>query len=228
MVFIWEEKEKGEKGEKGKEMKQLQILKQERNKSCGIACLRSIINYYGEDYSEKDIWKKHQSFGKGKNIINPLLSLGVTALKFGLDVNYIGYNPIITNQNKHPSNLKKSLELKSKAYFDFGKYCVDQALQFLKLGGKIITEKLNLQKLKKIIDKEKFFLVEVRPAFISKNSSVGINMNHKVIVIGYDKKGFKILNPSDCKEYNWDFESFLIAFYAAIPEILVIKKVKRK
>ncbi|HQC61165.1 MAG: hypothetical protein BWY36_00323 [Candidatus Diapherotrites archaeon ADurb.Bin253] len=208
----------------GEEMKQLRILKQETTKSCGIACLRSIINYYGGNYSEKDIWKKHQSFGKGEEIRSPILSLGVTSLKFGLDVQYMGYNPIIVNNNKYPDNLKKSLELKSKNYFSFGKYYVDQALQFLKLGGKAITEKLNIQKLKKILDKEKFFLVEVRPAFISKKSSAEIDMNHKVIVIGYDKKGFKILNPSDCKEYVWDFESFLIAFYASIPEILVIKK----
>ncbi len=209
-------------------MKKLQILKQETDKSCGIACLRSIINYYDEDYSEKDIWKKNQSFGKDNDIRNPILSLGVTALKFGLNVQYTGYNPIIVNQNKYPSNLNKSLELKSKSYFDFGKYYIDQALQFLELGGKIITEKLNVQKLKKIIDKEKFFLVEVRPAFISKQSSAGINTNHKVIVIGYDKQGFKILNPSDQKEYLWDFDSFLMAFYAAVPEILVIKKGRKK
>ncbi|HPD82120.1 MAG TPA: cysteine peptidase family C39 domain-containing protein [Candidatus Pacearchaeota archaeon] len=208
-------------------MKRIKILKQETNKSCGIACLRSIINYYGNNYSEKDIWKKNQSFGKGEELRNPILSLGVTALKFGLDVQYLGYNPIILNNNKHPDNLKKSLELKSKSYFGFGKYYVNQALQFLKLGGKIVSDNLNVKKLKKIIDKEKFFLVEVKPAFISKRSSAGINMNHKVIVVGYTNKGFKVLNPSDGQEYVWDFDSFLIAFYAAVPEILVINKKKK-
>jgi hypothetical protein len=201
----------------------IKIFKQETNKSCGIACLRSIFNYYGNNFSEKDVWKKHKSFGKGDKIRNPILSLGLTALKFGFKVKYIGYDPIIANNNSNPKNLKKSLKIKSKNYFSFGKFYVNSALKFLELGGEIVIDKLNIAKLKKIIDKDKFFLVEIRPAFISKNSSVSLNMNHKVIVIGYNKKGFRILNPSNAKEYLWDFDSFLLAFYAAVPEILIIK-----
>jgi hypothetical protein len=202
---------------------EIKIFKQETNKSCGVACLRSIFNHYGNNFSEKDVWKKHKSFGKGDKIRNPILSLGLTALKFGFKVKYIGYDPIIANNNSNPKNLKKSLNIKSKNYFSFGKFYVNTALKFLELGGEIVIDKLNIKKLKAIIDKDKFFLVEIRPAFINKSSSVSFNMNHKVIVIGYNKKGFKILNPSDGKEYLWDFDSFLLAFYAAVPEILIIK-----
>jgi ribosomal protein L18E len=186
--------------------------------------LRSIINHFGNDFSEKDIWAKHKPFQpKNGGILNPIMNLGVTALKFGFDVTYLGYNPIITNGNSS-DDLKKALEKKSKTYFDYGKFYVDEALQFLELGGKLKIEKLNIEKIKKLIDQNKFVLVEIKPAFVSKNGS--INMNHKVIVVGYTKKGFKILNPSDAKEYLWDFDTFLIAFYAAIPELLVIKNKK--
>jgi len=136
-------------------------------------------------------------------------------------VTYIGYNPIITNNN--PSDdLKKSLQEKSKTYFDYGKFYVDEALKFLELKGKLKIDKLNIEKIKKIIDENKFALVEIKPAFINKNGS--INMNHKVIIVGYTKKGFKILNPSDAKEHLWDFDTFLLAFYAATPELLIIKR----
>lgn len=203
----------------------MKIYKQETDKSCGVACLRSIINHFGNNFSEKDIWAKHKPFQpKNGGILNPIMNLGVTALKFGFDVTYIGYNPIITNGNSS-DDLKKSLEEKSKTYFDYGKFYVDEALQFLELGGKLKIEKLNLEKIKKLIDENKFVLVEIKPAFINKRGG-SINMNHKVIVVGYTKKGFKILNPSDTKEYLWDFDTFLIAFYAAIPELLVIKKKK--
>ncbi len=111
---------------------------------------------------------------------------------------------------------------KSKNYFEFGKYYVDKALEFLNLGGKIIIDKLKLNKIKELVNENKFVLVEIRPAFVNKMSSM--NDNHKVIVSGYNKKGFKILNPSDTKEYLWNFDTFLLTFYSAIPEMLIIKK----
>ncbi len=199
----------------------MKIFKQETDKSCGVACLRSILNYYGNNFSEKDIWDKHNPFQtKSEGIRNPILNLGVTALKFGFDVTYIGYNPIISNNNSS-NNLKKSLQEKSKTYFDYEKFYVDEALKFLELNGKLKIYKLNIEKIKKIIDENKFALVEIKPAFVNKKGS--INMNHKVILDGYTNKGFKILNPSDAKEHLWDFDTFLLAFYAATPELLIIK-----
>jgi len=201
----------------------MKIYKQETDKSCGVACLRSILNYYGNNFSEKDIWDKHNPYKTKEGIRNPIMNLGVTALKFGFNVTYVGYNPIITNNNAS-KGLKESLEMKSKDYFDYGKFYVDEALKFLELGGKLKIEKLNIEKIKDIIDKNKFALIEIKPAFV--NNKGNINMNHKVIVTGYNKKGFKILNPSDAKEHLWDFDTFLLAFYAAVPELLIIKKKK--
>jgi hypothetical protein len=207
-------------------MKQMRIFKQETNKSCGVACLRSIFNYYGNNFSEKDVWDKNKSFGKGDEIRNPILSLGLTALKFGFKVKYIGYNPTIANNNSNSKDLKKSLKLKLKNYFSFGKFYVNTAIKFLELGGEIVIDKLNVKKLKKIIDKDKFFLVEIRPAFINKSSS--LSMNHKVIVIGYNNKGFIVLNPSNGAKWLLSFDDFLLAFYAAVPEILIIKNKNNK
>ncbi len=127
----------------------MKIFKQETDKSCGVACLRSILNHYGNNFSEKDIWDKHNPFQpKNGGILNPIMNLGVTALKFGFDVTYFGYNPIITNNNSS-DDLKKSLEEKSKNYFDYGKFYVDEALEFLELGGKLKIDKLNIEKIKK-------------------------------------------------------------------------------
>ena len=202
----------------------MKIYKQETDKSCGVACLRSVMNQFGNNFSEKDIWAKHKPFQpKNGGILNPILNLGVTALKFGFDVTYFGYNPIIANNNSS-GDLRKSLEEKLKTYFDYGKFYVGESLQFLELGGNLKIEKLNIEKIKKLVDENKFVLVEIKPAFVNKKGS--INMNHKVIVGGYTKKGFKILNPSDAKEYLWDFDTFLLAFYAAVPELLIIKKKK--
>lgn len=200
----------------------MKIFKQETKNSCGVACLRSILNNYGENLSEKDIWDKIDSFPLQKGgLRNPILSLGVVALKLGFSVTYLGYNPTLINNNSS-NDLKKSLKEKSESYFDIGKFYVDQAIKFLDLGGKITFDKLNIEKIKKLIDKNKFLLVEIKPAFVNKTSVV--SMHHKVILTGYDKKGFKILNPSDAKEHTWDYDTFLLSFYAAIPELLIIKK----
>lgn len=203
----------------------MKIFKQETDKSCGVACLRSIINHFGNNFSEKDIWDKHAPFkSKNMGIRNPILNLGVTALKFGFDVTYFGYNPIIANNNSS-DDLKKSLKEKSKTYFNYGKFYVDEALKFLELKGNLKIDKLNIEKIKKIIDKNKFALVEIKPAFINKKSS--LNMNHKVIIVGYTKNGFRILNPSDAKEHLLDFDTFLLSFYAAVPEMLIIRNRKK-
>jgi ABC-type bacteriocin/lantibiotic exporter with double-glycine peptidase domain len=199
----------------------MKIFKQETDKSCGVACLRSIFNYYGDNFSEKDIWKKTFPFKTKNGIRNPIINLGVTALRFGFDVTYIGYNPIIANNNSS-KDLNESLKKKSKVYFDYGKFYVDEALKFLKLKGKLKIEKLNIKRIKKIVDNYKFVLVEIKPAFVNKHGN--IDMNHKVIIIGYNNQGFKILDPSDSKEHVLDFDTFLLAFYSAIPELLIIKK----
>lgn len=202
----------------------MKIYKQETGKSCGVACLRSILNQYGHDFSEKDIWDKHKPFQQEKGgIRNPIINLGVTALKFGFDVTYVGYNPIFANNNSS-EDLRKSLEEKSTTYFGSGKLYVDEALTFLELGGKLKIDKLNVGKLEKILDKDKFALVEVKPAFITQKGSIG--MNHKLILIGYTSKGFRVLDPADAKEHLIDFDTFLLAFYSAVPELLIIKEKK--
>ena len=69
----------------------MKIFKQETNKSCGVACLRSILNHYGNDFSEKDVWEKNDPFNPNENsFLNPIICLGVNALKFGFDVEYYG------------------------------------------------------------------------------------------------------------------------------------------
>lgn len=200
----------------------MKIFQQETNQSCGIACLRSILNYYEKNFSEQDLWKIHKSLnlGEGK-IVNSVLDFGVTALKLGFKVKYIGYNPAIANNNSF-RDLKKSLKKKSKTYFGFGKHCVESGIEFLELGGKLKIEKLNVEKLKKLLDKKEFLFVNIKPAFLGKNISSG--MNHKIILEGYTKKGFKILNPSGALKEIISFDDFLLAFYGASPEALIIKK----
>jgi hypothetical protein len=204
----------------------MKILKQETDKSCGVACLRSILNHYGNNFSEKDIWDKHESyFPKPDNMLNPILNLGIAALKFGFDVKYLNYHPILANGNSKKT-LEESLKEKSKNYFEFGKYYVDKGLEFLEKGGEIIFDKLNAEKIKSILEEGNFPMIQIKPAFINKNAN--INMNHKVIVSGYTEKGFKILNPSDAKEYFWDFDIFYLAFYSSIPEMLIITPKNKK
>ena len=202
----------------------IKIFKQETSKSCGVACLRSILNYYGKNLSEKDIWKKHNPYITKNGPRNPIISLGLTALKFGFRVKYVGYNPIIVSNNSNPKYLQASLKIKSKKNKKIEKYYIDTALKFLELGGELIIDRLNIKKLKKIIDENNFFLVEIKPAFFWKN--IPLDANHKVIVIGYDKEHFKMLNPSNGQEWLIKFDSFMMAFYAAMPEILIVKSPK--
>jgi len=196
----------------------MKIFKQETDTSCGIACLRSIFHHYGKDLTEQEILEKHEFYKTQGGVANPIISLGVTALKFGLKVKHIGYNPLIAN-NSLP-NLRKSLEGKSMKYFEFGKFCVDKALEFLDLNGEIVIDKLNIEKLKKLIDENKFVIAEIKPAFINNSP---FSYLHKIILDGHNRNSFHVLDPSG-EEYFVDFDSFLMAFYGAMPEVLIIQK----
>lgn len=199
----------------------MKIFKQETSRSCGIACLRSIFSYYGKDFPEKEIFDRGNFFKTEKMVRSLIISLGVTALEFGFKVKYIGYNPMLVNRNPKQS-LKESLIEKEKKYSGLGKFYIEQTLKFLDLSGEFITDKLNADKLKKLIDENKFILVEVKPAFLGQAHS--ISMNHKLILDGYNEKEFHVLDPARGEGRYIDFDSFMIAFYSAIPEILVIKK----
>jgi|SRR3989344_4535694 len=98
----------------------MKIFKQETDISCGIACLRSIFYYYGKEFSEKEILNKNEFYKENDKVTNPIISLGVTALKFGFKVKYVGFNPIITNDLS--GDLRKSLGVKSKKYIEFGNF----------------------------------------------------------------------------------------------------------
>ena len=203
----------------------MKIYAQETNKSCGVACIRSAINHYGGNFSEKDIWEKTKPFtSENTGILNPILNMGITALKFGFDVTYIGYEPTIT-QNNSSEDLLKSLKQKSKTYYGYGKFIIDNSLEFIKLGGKIKIDIPNIEKIKKIVDKNKFIIVEVSPIFLNKNAT-NRNMRHKIIINGYTKTSFKVLDPSKARKYNLNFDKFLLAFYSANPELLIIKPKK--
>jgi hypothetical protein len=203
----------------------MKIYRQETGKSCGVACIRSAINYYGNDFSEKDVWDKNESFVmKNGSILNPMISLGVTTLKFGLGVEYIGYDVAIVNGNKY-DDLLKSLKHKSRTYFDYGKFIVNKSIEFIELGGNLKIEILTIEKIKKLLDKNSFVIVEIKPAVINKKS-LNRNMHHKIILNGYTKKGFGVLDPGGAKKYNLDFDKFLLAFYSAGQELLVVRKKK--
>lgn len=204
-------------------MAKIKIYKQESNISCGVACLRTIFAHFGKELSEKQILSMNKFFIKDANSIsNPTISLGVTALKFGFNVKYIGFNPVIANGNKL-SNLKDSLIQKQKFYFELGKFTIESAIEFLELGGELVIERLNIEKLKQLVDNNKFLIVRVKPAFY-KNAS--LHMNHMLVIDGYNKDSFHILDPANAKQYYLEYDIFLMAFYGSTPEVLIIKNNK--
>jgi len=202
--------------------KGIEIIKQETDRSCGIACLRSVANYYGIKLSEKDIFDKHEFYNSERNVLSPMITLGLTSLKLGLKAKYVGYNPVVANQTN--DNLKMSLEAKSSRYKDMWKFYVDKTLEFMKLGGEVVIDRLNIPKLEKLINENGFIIAGIRPAFMSENNHI-TNIHHKVILDGYDKtkNSFHVLDPVG-KKYDANADNFLMAFYQTLPEVLIINK----
>ena len=201
-----------------------EIFKQETHLSCGIACLRSIFSHYGKKLSEAQIMEKHEFYKlPDGNARNPIISLGVTALKNGFKAKYIGYNPVVFN--KVEGNLVHSLKEKSSKYKDYWKFCVDKTLELLNLKGEVLISRLNIPKLEKLIDDNGFVLAGIKPSFLDYNAHIS-SLSHKVIVDSYDKdkSTFHILDPADGKGKSYHAENFYVALCNEMPEVLTIKK----
>ena len=200
----------------------MEILKQESSTSCGIACIRSVMNNLGGKFSEEDIRKVHESLvSDSGNEINPPLSLGITALKLGYSVKYYTYSHIFFGNNRF-SDLMENLEEKQRNYFGYGKYYVERAIEFLNLKGEFVLDKLGRDKLKSFIDDEEYPIVQIRTCFLSGKGNLG--NRHKVIINKYDENGFYFLDPTSGEEKFVDYDTFYLAFYQEGPELLILGK----
>ena len=160
--------------------------KQQTEISCLPACIKMVLNYYGDDVEELDLLEK------GKIGNHP----GTWDAKLAPHIIKKGYYfESWWKDVKDPKLPKKILEEYRKSM-----------AKAKKLGFKYQGEG-SIEKIKKLIDKGIPVIVEVEAAkFYGKKS---YEFTHVVVVNGYDGKGFFYLDPWKTKKGKMTFAKLL-------------------
>lgn len=175
--------------------------------NCGLKCLDALFQYYRIDKTPKDLIKKDTN--------KPLWisDLGSLVLGAGLPVTLFTYSQKIFRPewfNFSKQKIFAKLRKREKNLL------IDRArrsiLDFLKLGGKLKFEVLNAERLK-------YYIKNKKPVLLAASSSIihhrFMLSGHFVVLIGYDKKFFIILNPGRRKvtKEKINIDLLLYAFY---------------
>ena len=189
---------------------------QETSRSCGVACLRSILDFHGIKVSEKEILD-HNVFPDNMCV---LIGLGRAALEFGLKAEYVGVNPMVFRNDKNVS--LETLKERVNKQFELGKVLVEQTILFLQKGGTVTLKIPTLQGIKDIIKSGTPQLISVRPALLGR--LIAFDMRHYVVPVYYDDENIYYMDPAVASVQKNSNTTFMAAVYSLMPETIIIKK----
>lgn len=184
--------------------------KQEKLKTCGVACLRMMLAYYGDEYNESELAKNVKMYKVGT------YSTDLAIAAINLDQNYkaIAYS----------SNLGffSRLNIKSGALINNdilnkhakkNKFYLNKYKEFLSNGGTLIYDFPKFELIKKQIDIKRPCLVSVNTAMLDKFWDSPWN-GHYFVVVGYTNDSVIVLDP-DPWDKNYEYEIPLNIFIPA-------------
>jgi hypothetical protein len=155
--------------------------------NCGTKCLKAVLNYYGRnDYKTSKISSKFNFW---------ITDLGINAIKLGFEPIIYTYSHTIFEpqwlhlpQAKFLEKLNRNSQ-KNKILKQARKSVAD----FIKLGGKFKREVITIKNLKSYLKRKKPVILAVNSSVIHRESR--FSSGHYIILIGYRKNDFIILNP---------------------------------
>jgi len=173
--------------------------------NCILACLQQVFGYYKKQISQKEILK---SLKKPKR--------GMSVPKAGLFAKKHGFNPLVITNNIYifdPTWLKlgnikliKNLEKRKKFINKYNQSLIDDYLEYLKANGRTKFDTIRLDLFVKYLSKNIPIVVEIASTFLYKKSKSikpgqfnnpfkGKIEGHGVVIAGFNKNKFKIIDP---------------------------------
>lgn len=188
---------------------------------CGQYALKQILAFYGDDVDIKEITHK----------LGSRIDLGVWSSQILAFVKNRGYKvDFCTNSlrvldlsweklssKKIADKLRKRLKFKKEKMFDYKAY-----IKYFSSGGSVNFEPITKETIKKYLDKKKPVLMCVNSTYFyhkkrrykGKFDDIkGNEVGHYIVVAGYDKKRFFIVDPGSKtihKGKYWVDQDFLI------------------
>lgn len=184
----------------------MDILPQPDDETCGATCLHALYRYYGEEISLPEVIREIPAWETGGTIA---VILGCHALLKGYKARIYTYNLQVFDPTWFhegvdlTEKLKKQYEAKEDPKV---RWATQAYIKFLSLGGEIRFEELNVDLLRKYLDKGKPVLTGLNATYLYRcarelnneyEDIKGYVMGHFVILGRYIKKQKKveILDP---------------------------------
>lgn len=179
---------------------------QEKTYSCIPACLQQVFGYYKMQISQKEILK---SLKKPKR--------GMSIPKTGSFVKKHGFHPLIITNNinifdpawfkLNNTRLIKNIEKRKKFVDKYNQSVINDYLEYLKMDGQIKFNTISKKIFVKYLLKNIPIIAELSNTYLYKKSKSlkpgefndamkGEIEGHGVVIAGFNKNKFKIVDPS--------------------------------
>ena len=185
-------------------MRKVNILPQPTDSTCGPTSLHAVYDYFGDKVSLKTVVNEVKVLKEGGTLA---VMLGCHALRRGYDTVIYTYNLRIFDPTWDLSNSKTLIQnLIKQAQVKKGKKfnkATKAYIKFLLLGGKLVSEDLTIDLLKRLFNKKLPVLTGLSATYLYnfkretvnyKNESIyddikGIPVGHFVVLNGFNRKG---------------------------------------
>lgn len=212
-------------------------FEQENDWFCGPAVLQSVLAYYGINKSQKEIATESNATKKYGSFLSDMV---LFARKSGLKTNLILFDteiidPTWTKLSKKELAEKLSKRLRATKPNKKRKHTYKSLIKYLKNGGTVsletpkkalLVESLKNNRLPVISLCNKAFYKTIRKYKGKPNDIKGISGGHFVIVKGYQKRKFFIVDPlnKDYYKKEIDEDEFLFPWFYWGGWLLIIGK----
>jgi len=210
--------------------------------SCIPACLQEVFGFYKKHISQEKIMGSSLNPKLGMSIPEAGIFAGKDGFTSLIIVNNIEiFDPTWFNLDE--KKLTENLKLRRHYVNKYYKYLIDLYLKYIRSGGKIKFDTIGVDLLKKYLSQNVPIIMELASTFLYKKAKSrkpgsfnepfdGEIEGHGVVVAGFDKNKFKIVDPNTKNNpYNrngvyWVGSDELLASFGILEgkSLLLIKK----
>lgn len=176
--------------------------KQEKGDTCGLACARMLLGYYGFDITEKEILKEtfmHKFGSWYSDLAKSFIKRGLKTKVYTINLNI--YSPFWAGEDE--KKLRKRLVKRQTELKGLLKTEVERAIDYLDMGGKLEV-KIPDPKMILALLKKAPIMIPVSRSLIYEDRIDEVG--HYLVVNGFDGKFYSVLDPSRSQSKGSEFK----------------------
>jgi ABC-type bacteriocin/lantibiotic exporter with double-glycine peptidase domain len=185
------------------------IYKQEQKDSCGVACLRMLLSYYGFDISEAELQKEiylHKSGSWYSDLAKAMIRRGMKTNIPTINVNIYSTSWI----GKSEAELRSLLLGRLDNLSGLLKAEVEKMIEYIDMDGKLEVRIPQPEMLETLIQTQPI-MVPILTAFL--NPKRFDEAGHYIILTGFDGEKYAVVDPNG-ESYEMDKETLYYAWLA--------------